>query len=146
MTREKAVKRALLEQVAQITKKAQNGTKLSDLDTMLVEARAGLQEQEGVAADPCVFSVADMINAEIREAEPCRWSAGNLGKVGQLSQCLTAQYQGEEKQPLPGIWSGPQSKAGHFLSETYKKAVAVLCPWKRALDSVEGASYDQAWD
>ena len=49
LVKEKAVKRGLLVQVAQIRKKAQNGTAVADLDAMLVEARAGLQEPEAVA-------------------------------------------------------------------------------------------------
>ena len=79
LVREKSIKRALLMQVAQVMKKAQNGTKLSDLDAMLVEARAGLQEPD---TKQQTISLADLL-AEEDEAEP--WLVDHLLTRGGLS-------------------------------------------------------------
>ena len=79
LVKEKAVKRALLVQVARVTKKAQNGTKLSDLDAMLVEARAGLQEPP---TKQQTISLADLL-AEEDEPEP--WLVDHLLTRGGLS-------------------------------------------------------------
>ena len=79
LVKEKAVKRALLVGLAQVTKKAQNGTKLSDLDAMLVEARAGLQEPD---TKKQTISLADLL-AEEDEAEP--WLVDHLLTRGGLS-------------------------------------------------------------
>ena len=79
LVKEKAVKRALLVGLAQVTKKAQNGTKLSDLDAMLVEARAGLQEPD---TKQQTISLADLL-AEEDEAEP--WLVDHLLTQGGLS-------------------------------------------------------------
>ena len=133
LVREKSIKRALLMQMAQVTKKAQNGTKLSDLDAMLVEARAGLQEPEAVAADPS-FSVADVINAEI-EAEP--WVLDGILGAGQLS-ILTAQ-PGRGKTTVAWHLVRAAVKGGTFIERDIQRGgVAYLC-LEEGLDSVQGA-------
>ena len=133
LVREKSIKRALLVQVAQVTKKAQNGTKLSDLDAMLVEARAGLQEPEAVAADPSC-SVADVINAEI-EAEP--WVLDGLLGVGQLS-ILTAQ-PGRGKTTVAWHLVRAAVKGGTFLERDIQKGGVCFMSMEEGVDSVQGA-------
>ena len=133
LVREKSIKRALLMQMAQVTKKAQNGTKLSDLDAMLVEARAGLQEPEAVAADPS-YSVADILNAET-EAEP--WVLDGLLGVGQLS-ILTAQ-PGRGKTTVAWHLVKAAVKGGTFIERDIQKGgVAYLC-LEEGVDSVQNA-------
>ena len=133
LVKEKAVKRALLVQVAQITKKAQNGTKLSDLDAMLVEARAGLQEPEAVAADPS-YTVSDILNAEI-EAEP--WVLDGLIGLGQLS-ILTAQ-PGRGKTTVAWHLVRAVVKGETFLERDIQKGGVCFMSLEEGVDSVAGA-------
>ena len=133
VVREKAVKRTLLQQVARISERANNGTQLSDLSDMLTEAREGLQEPEAADADPS-YSVADILNAEI-EAQP--WVLdGELG-VGQLS-ILTSQ-PGGGKTTLAWHLVKAAVRGTPFLDRDVQAGGVVYMSLEEGIDAVEGA-------
>ena len=80
LVREKSIKRSLLVQVAQITRKAMNGTKLADLDAMLTEAREGLKEDEPEAA--LFTSIGELLDMEDK---PIPWAVHEMLPHGALT-------------------------------------------------------------
>ena len=80
VVREKAIKRALLVQVARISERANNGTQLSDLSDMLTEAQDGLTEAETPAA--LFTSIGELLDLP---DEPIPWAVHEMLPHGALT-------------------------------------------------------------